>query len=85
MDFKIDYFLGTCSSKSIGELAEKKGKKFSYNKAKKLIKNYSFEIYEDLSLDLMNPWDYETNIKTIKDIKYLHIVHSAIDYLFVLK
>lgn len=49
-----------------------------------MIKNYSTELYESLALDFWNPWDDITNIKRIKGVKYLHIVHSQIDYLFTL-
>lgn len=76
---EIISFLGTCSSIEIGNLAEKKGKKFNYQKAIKAIKYFSPEMYNSLALNLRNPWDHETNIK---DKKYLHVVHSAVDYLF---
>lgn len=76
----ITEFLGTCSDKKIARLSEIKGKKFSYETAKKLIKEFDAEMYENLALDFPNPWYYETNIK--EEFQILHIVHSAIDYLF---
>jgi hypothetical protein len=79
---EITQFIGTCSSKEIGEMAEKRGKKFSYKKAVQLIKNYNVDLYNDLALNLRNPWQDETNIKKGK---ILHIVHSAIDYLFLIE
>ena len=79
---EIKYFIGTCVSKEISEIAEKPGKKFSYKKACNLIKEYDFELYNYLALNLRNPLDHETNIK--KD-NILHIVHSAVDYLFQLQ
>lgn len=78
---KINYFLGTCQSLEIAQLAEKKGRKASYNKAKKAIKEYDPDMYDYLALDFPNPWDHCTNIKKGN---ILHIVHSAIDYLFLL-
>ncbi len=79
---QITQFLGTCSSREISELAETRGRKFSYNKAKKLIKDYSPYLYNDLALDLRNPWEDNTNLKKGS---ILHIVHSAIDYLFAVE
>ena len=79
---QIDEFLGTCISTEIGQFAETKGKKFSYKKSCKLIKNYSQDLYNELALHLYNDWYKETNIKTRKGQKYLHIVHSATDYIF---
>lgn len=81
---EITEFLGTCSSQEIGEFAEKKGRKFSYKKAVKMIRSYDPEIYDGLALNLHNPWDHETNIKTVDSVQYLHIVHSAVDYIFKL-
>lgn len=80
---EITQFLGTCISEEIGTFAESKGKGFSYRKACKLIKAYSSEMYSELALHLKNPWSDETNIKTRKGTKYLHIVHSCTDYIFV--
>lgn len=78
----ITEFLGTCLDAEIGKRAQQKGRKFPYSKAKKLVKEFSPELYHgDLTMDFRNPWDYQTNIK--KD-NVLHIVHSAIDYLFKL-
>lgn len=79
---EIIEYLGNCSSIEIGTLAEKRGKKFSYKKACNLIKDYDKGFYDSLSLDLRNPWDHETNIKKGN---VLHIVHSAVDHLFIIK
>ncbi len=76
----ITEFIGTCSSPEIAELAEKRGRKFSYKKACKLIQSFDPLMYSDLALNLRNPWDHETNIILGK---YLHIVHSAVDYIFL--
>ncbi len=61
------------------------GKPSSYKNACKAILSYSNELYNELSLNLYNPWEDQTNIKRIGDNKYLHIVHSAIDYLFLIQ
>jgi len=82
MQREITEFLGTCSSKEIGDLAEKSGRKFSYKKAIALIKEYDLALYEALALHLFNPWHHNTNIK---QGNILHIVHSQIDYLFTIK
>jgi len=81
---EIIQFLGTCASQEIGQLAEKNGRNSSYNNAKRAIKNYSAELYNELNMDLFNPWHEHTNIKTIKGVKYLHVVNSCIDYLFLI-
>lgn len=81
---QIAEFLGTCASVEIGQLAEKNGRKSSYNKAKKAIKDFSTELYNDLMMDFFNPWHEHTNIKTIEGKKYLHVVNSCIDYLFLI-
>lgn len=79
---EITEFLGTCSSQEIGDLAKKPGRKFSYKKACKLIKQYDQHLYEALALHLFNPWADNTNLKKGNT---LHIVHSQIDYLFIVK
>lgn len=86
---KIIELAGTCSSQEIGDFAEKSGKKFSYKKACKLIQEYSTAIYNELALHLRNPWADNTNIKTgtLYGNKgtYLHIVHSTVDYIFLIE
>ena len=74
-------FIGTCISPEIGEISQKKGRKFSYKKAVKLIKEFYPELYASLALNFYNPWHYETKII---ENKYLHINHSQIDYLFLI-
>jgi hypothetical protein len=76
---KIVEFMGTCVSQSIGELAETYGRKFSYKKACKLIKEFDYDMWYSLGLEFYNPWKNDTNLK--KD-SILHIVHSQTDYLF---
>ena len=82
---QITQLLGTCISEEIGTFAETKGKTFSYRKACKLIKQYSNGLYNELALHLRNPWADQTNIKTRKGVKYLHIVHSCTDYIFIVE
>ena len=83
--YTITQFLGTCSSKEIGEFAQRYGRPVSYKYALKLIKNYSDVIYNGLMPDFYNPWEHETNIKNVKGERFLHIVHSAVDYIFKLE
>ena len=85
---KILELIGTCSSRTVSEFAEKTGKKFSYKKACNLIKEYEPRLYNELALNLRNPWADDTNIKTGaiegQKGKFLHIIHSAVDYIFLL-
>jgi hypothetical protein len=76
------HFIGTCSDKEVAEISLKSGKRFSYKKACKLIKEQYFDIYHALALDYYNPWSRNTKIITYNKREYLHIEHSAIDYLF---
>lgn len=85
---EIIQLIGTCNSVEIGEFAEKSGKKSSWNNAKKAIKKYSEALYNDLNLEYKTYYEEHTNIKTgvlfgVKG-KYLHIIHSAIDYIFLI-
>ena len=80
----VSEFLGTCSDKIIGELAQRYGRKVSYKYAMKLIKNFNHDVYNLLTPGYYNPWESETNVKRISGNKYLHVVHSAIDYIFKL-
>ena len=82
---EIVEFLGTCSNKEIGEFALRYGRKSSYNRAKSMVKKFSLELYNELSMDFRNPWADHTNIKKVKGIKYLHVVYSCIDYIFIIK
>lgn len=81
--------IGTCSSVEIGEFAERSGRKSSWGNAKNAIKKYDANLYNELSLDLRTYYEDYTNIKNgelcgIKG-KFLHIIHSAVDYIFLIK
>ncbi len=86
---EILQLIGTCSNNEIGEFAERNGRKSSWNNAKKAIKKFSRELYNDLSLDLNTYYEDYTNIKTGvlfgQKGKYLHVIHSAVDYIFLIK
>jgi len=82
---KIIQFLGTCASQEIGDFALKYGKPSSYNNAKKMIKEFSCDLYNDLMMDFFNPWHEHTNIKNVKGVKYLHVVQSCVDYIFIIE
>lgn len=82
---KITEFLGTCSSQEIGDFALKYGRPVSYKYALKLIKSYDNSIYQSLMPEFYNPWNDNTNIKKVKGERFLHIVHSAVDYIFKLE
>lgn len=79
---RITEFIGTCANIEIGILAEKRGRKSSYENAKRLIKKFDISLYDSLNMNLINPWHEHTNIKNIKGIKYLHIINSCVDYIF---
>jgi len=86
---KILQLVGTCSSVEIGEFAEKSGKKRSWNNAKKAIAEYSPDLYNELCLNLRTYYEDYTNVKSgnlcgIKG-KFLHIIHSAVDYIFLIE
>lgn len=86
---KIIQFVGTCSSEEIGNFAEKNGRKSSWNRAKKAIADYSPALFNDLYLNLKTYYEEHTNIKKgelfgVKG-KYLHIIHSAVDYIFLIE
>lgn len=80
--YKVIDFMGTCSSQEIGELAEKPGKRFSYKKAVKAILEYEPSFIEYFNIQFRNPWADNTNIKKGN---ILHVVHSAVDFLFIIK
>jgi succinylglutamate desuccinylase len=86
---KIQQFIGTCSSNEIGQFAEKNGRKSSWETAKKAIKKYDQSLYNELSLDFKTYYEEYTNIKQGSLFgnkgKYLHIIHSAVDYIFLLE
>jgi len=81
--------IGTCSSTEIGEFAERYGRKCSFANAKKAIKQYSPELYNALSLDLRTYYEDHTNVKSGEVLgrkgRFLHIIHSAVDYIFLIK
>lgn len=81
-NLKIVQFLGTCSDKKIANMAEKPGRKFSYKRACRMIKEFNSEMHYDLALDFYNPWGSNTNLKKGN---ILHVEHSAIDYLFLVE
>jgi hypothetical protein len=87
--YSIDFFVGTCVDIEIGKFVEKKGRLVSYKNAVKKIKEFDFNFYNELALNLRNPWADETEIITgvlfNEYGRYLHITHSAIDYIFKLK
>jgi hypothetical protein len=86
MSIQIIALLGTCSSTEIGNFAEKSGRKLPFKTAKKAIKDYDPELYKALSLDLRTYYEDYTNVKTGELLgirgRFLHIVHSAVDYIF---
>lgn len=83
--YSITSLAGTCSCKVIGDLALLHSRPASWKNACKKIKEFSPELYKELALDLFNPWWEETNIKKINNIKYLHVIHSCVDYLFIIE
>lgn len=87
--YSIEQFIGTCSNNEIGTFAQKKGRLVSYKNAIKKIKEFDFNFYNQLALNLRNPWADQTQIITgvlfNQNGRYLHITHSAIDYIFKLK
>lgn len=79
MNITIKRVIGTCASPEVAQIAELKGKKFPYSKAKKAIKLFSPELYKSLAMDFRNPWADCTNIKKSGE---LHVIYSLIDYIF---
>jgi len=75
-------FLGTCSDPEIANIAEKSGRKFSYKRCCKLIKEQFPELHYDLALELYNPWEEKTSLIKHKGRRYLCFVHSQIDHVF---
>ena len=82
---QITEFLGTCSSQVIGDFALRYGRTVSYKYALKLIKNFDITLYQSLMPEFYNPWNDNTNIKKVNGERFLHIVHSAVDYIFKLE
>ena len=76
---QITSYLGSCVSKDIAEIASKRGRKFPYTKAKKMVKAYDPDIYNALTMEFYTPYAEQTKI--IQG-KYLVIVHSATEHLF---
>lgn len=77
-------FVGTCTDPVIAEIAEMHGRKASYKKACRAIKQTYPKLHYELALDFYNPWEDDTNYIVHEGNKYLHIVHSMIDYLFLI-
>ena len=82
IEFKDIELYATCINNGgwITEVYNKGARKFSYNKAKKLIKKYLPKIYEELGLDYYNSWEDNTTIN--KKLNCFHIEHSMIDFIF---
>lgn len=78
-------FIGTCVSKDVAKIARRYGRPSSYKNAVKSVINFDEGFESTFDLRFRNPWDSQTNIKTIKGVKYLHLVHSQIDYIFIIE
>lgn len=78
------HFVGTCADKEISTISEKPGKRYSYKRLCRLIKNQYPQLYHDLALEYYNPWWSQTNKIEYQNRSYLHLVHSQIDYLFLI-
>ena len=84
--YSVKLFLGTCINPKYAKIAEKCGRKISYSRAKNIIKKFSLDLYHNrLTMDFYNPWEEKTCIVKYNSNKYLCIVHSSIDYIFLLK
>jgi len=77
-------FLGTCSDPKISRIAELPGRKFSYKRCCKLVKEAFPLIYYDIAMDFYNPWENQTNLIKHNGKRYLHFINSMIDYLFLI-
>jgi hypothetical protein len=88
---EIEYLVGTCSNEVIADFAscKKYTRSKSWVKAKKMIFEYSEELYYSLALQYRTYYEDHTVIKRGclqgVDGDYLVIVHSAVDYVFKLK
>lgn len=78
-------YIGNCSTPCIAKVAELPGRKASYKKACKAIKEQYPSIYNDLALDFYNPWEDQTKYIMHGKDKYLCLVHSQIEYLFLIR
>lgn len=78
-------FLGTCASEDVAKIARKYGRPSSYRNAVRSIINFDERFKFEFDLRFKNPYYSETNIKTIEGVKYLHLVHSQIDYIFIME
>ena len=76
-------FMGTCMSPGIAEVTNLKGRKFSYKKIVKMIKEKYPEMYYNLALEYYNPWEHHTKKIHYDGRYYLCMNHSAIEYLFL--
>jgi hypothetical protein len=77
-------FQGTCSDKGMSRIAEKGGRRFSYKRQVKLVKNQYPEMYEALSLHLYNPWENDSRKINYEGRLYLNLVWSDIDHIFLI-
>lgn len=75
-------FIGTCRRRDIAAIAEHSGRRFSYKRIVKLVKDQYPGIYESLSLDFYNPWEKDTRKIKIENKTYLNLVWSDIDHIF---
>jgi len=75
-------YVGNCVDPGIARIAETNGVRFSYDRAKKLIKRFYPSMYNELALDFYNPWCHKTKKIWYKDRYYLVIVHSMTEYVF---
>lgn len=77
-------FVGTCSDPSIARIADKSGRKASYKKACRAILDTYPDMHYSLALEYYNPWEDDTRYILHRSKKYLCLVHSEIDYLFLI-
>lgn len=77
-------FIGTCSDREISKIAEKSGRRFSYKRLVKLIKEQYPDIYESLSLHLYNPWCDQSCKINYNNETYVNLIWSDIDHIFKL-
>lgn len=69
-------FIGTCSSSEVAAIARSCNRRLNKAKFNRMVKKEYPDIYNDLALNLYNPYNYYQNDK------YYCLVHSMIDYVF---
>ena len=77
-------FMGTCSDRGIATIAEKGGRRFSYKRLVKLVKEQYPGIYRDLALNFYNPWEDQSRKIFYNGRFYLNLVWSQIDHIFLI-